>query len=48
MSSVDLCKVYERLAIRFEEKLARLTSKANNIHDTNTKFSVKVLFNNCE
>ena len=34
MSSVDLGKVYERLAIRFKEKLARLSSKTNNIHDT--------------
>ena len=34
MSSVDWGKVYERLAIRFEEKLATLSSKINNIHDT--------------
>ena len=34
MSSVDSCKVYERLAIRFDEKLARLGSKISNIHDT--------------
>ena len=34
MSSVDWCKLYERLGIRFEEKLARLSSKTNNIHDT--------------
>ena len=34
VSSVDSFKVYERLAIRFEEKLERLSSKTNNIHDT--------------
>ena len=34
MSSVDWCNVHEKLAIRFEEKLARLNGKANNIHDT--------------
>ena len=34
MSSVDWCKVYERLAIRFDEKLARLGSRISNIHDT--------------
>ena len=34
MSSVDWCKLYERLTIRFEEKLStRLSSKTNNIHD---------------
>ena len=33
MSIVNWCKVYERLAIRFEEKLAGLSSKSNNIHD---------------
>ena len=30
VSRVDWCKVYERLATRFEEKLARLSSKTNN------------------
>ena len=30
----DWCKVYDRLAIRLKEKLARLNSKTNNIHDT--------------
>ena len=34
VSSVDWYKVYERLAIRFKEQLARLRSKTNNIHDT--------------
>ena len=28
--SVDLCKWYERLAITFKEKLARLSGKINN------------------
>ena len=45
MSSVDWCKVYERLAIRFEEKLEELTSKTNNIQDTKIKFSANDLFN---
>ena len=34
VSSVDWCKVDETRAINFEEKLARLSSKINNIHDT--------------
>ena len=34
MSSVDLCKVYERLAIKSKEKLARLSREISNIHDT--------------
>ena len=34
VSSVDWYKVYERLAIRFKEKLARHGNKTNNIHDT--------------
>ena len=33
-TSVHCGKVYERLAIRFKETLARLSSKTNNIHDT--------------
>ena len=43
--SVDLCKLYERLAISFEEKFARLSSKINNIKDL---LSVKDLFNKFE
>ena len=34
MSIVDSFKVYETPVIGFEEKLARLSSKTNNIHDT--------------
>ena len=45
VSSVDLCKLYERLAISFEEKFARLSSKINNIKDL---LSVQDLFNKCE
>ena len=45
MSSDDLCKLYERLAISFEEKFARLSSKINNIKDL---LSVKDLFSKCE
>ena len=48
MSSVDWCKAYERLAIRFAEKLARLSSKINNIHDTRNEVFHKDLFNKCE
>ena len=33
VSGVDWCKVHVRLAISFEKKLARLSSKTNNIHD---------------
>ena len=33
MSSVDWYKVYKRLAIRFKEKLAKLSSKTNKIHE---------------
>ena len=43
--SVDLCELYERLAISFEEKFARLSSKINNIKDL---LSVKDLFNKFE
>ena len=34
VSTVGWFKVYERLTIRFAEKLARLSSKSSNIHDT--------------
>ena len=34
LSSVDWCKVFERPKIKFEEKLARLSSKTSNIHST--------------
>ena len=30
-------KVHERLAIRFKENIARLSSKTNNIHNTKNK-----------
>ena len=34
MSIVDWCKVYERPAIRFKEKPEGLSSKINNIQNT--------------
>ena len=37
-----------RLEITFKEKLARLRSKGNKIHDAKRNFSVKNLFNKCE
>ena len=46
---VDWCKVCKRTTIRIEEKLARISSKTNNIHNTKKmKFSVKEIFNKCE
>ena len=48
MLNGDWCKVYERLAIRFEEKLARVSGKTKNILDTKMKFSVNDSFNKCE
>ena len=48
VSSIDWCKVYERLAIRFEEKLVRLSSKTNIFTTQRFKFYIKDLFNKCE
>ena len=47
MSSIDGCKLYERLASRFEGKLSRLSSKTNNFDDTKNDF-VKDLYDKCE
>ena len=44
MSRFDWCQVYERLAVRFEEKLARLTVKSMVFTSQKMKFSVKDLF----
>ena len=41
-SSVDWCKVHERLAIRFQETVLRNSNKTNNIHDKKWSFQLRL------